>query len=170
VLAPTAGAQEVVPPGNSAATQYTEAYPGAGGDTPTNQKGAGQSPAQALGGRNAHRLEAKGPEGQAAAAAAAATTPSTAAGVASGGTGGVGGEAGPSGAGGPGGKSRAGQEGGNAAGSSGSSGLGEVIGQATGSTSSGDMGLLLPLIIVATVLLSAAYAVYAWRRRRSAAD
>ena len=39
---------------------------------------------------------------------------------------------------------------------SGSSGLGEVIGQATGS-SSGELGLLLPLLIIAVVIWSAAY-------------
>ena len=47
----------------------------------------------------------------------------------------------------------------------GSSGLSEVLGQATGSSSSGEMGLLLPLVIVAAVLGAIAYAV---ARRRGA--
>jgi hypothetical protein len=50
---------------------------------------------------------------------------------------------------------------------SGSSGLAEVLRQATGSSSSGEMGLLLPLIIVATLAGSLIY--LAGRRRRPTA-
>ena len=45
----------------------------------------------------------------------------------------------------------------------GSSGLGAVLGQATGSSDSGQLGLLLPLIVLATIAWSVAYLV---RRRR----
>ena len=45
----------------------------------------------------------------------------------------------------------------------GSSGLGEVIGQATGSSSSGQLGLLLPLLILAVATWAVAYVL---RQRR----
>ena len=51
---------------------------------------------------------------------------------------------------------------------SGSSGLGEVIGQATGSSSSGGLGLLLPLVLLGAVGWSVAY-VSSKRRRKPAA-
>jgi hypothetical protein len=48
----------------------------------------------------------------------------------------------------------------------GSSGLGEILRQATGSTSSGEMGLLLPLLILGALAWSVAYAL--GRRRHGA--
>ena len=48
----------------------------------------------------------------------------------------------------------------------GSSGLSRVIAEATGSSDSGDLGLLLPLLILAAVVGSAAYF---WRHRHRAA-
>lgn len=184
---PTAAqAEYLIPPGNSAATQYTEAVPTAGGPKATNpSKHAGnKSPKQVLGKDNAKKLDAQGPEGRAAAEVAAATAP-----VAVSGGGGSapatpghasqekGGNG--SGSGGSslnGGGSPADRGSGNAPGSpagqeaipaseqspSGSSGLGEVLGQATGS-SSGQLGLLLPLIVLGTIAWSVAYVV---RRRR----
>lgn len=140
-LPSTATAQRVVPPGNSAVNQYTETYPTAGGGATTNET-SGSSPAKALGKRNARELEALGEEGQEAAALAAATAPAP---VSTG----------------NGGASKAGG-GSNLDQPSGSSGLSEVLGQATGTSSDGRMGLLLPTIILVTVVLSA---VYAWRRR-----
>jgi hypothetical protein len=80
-LPSAASADRVVPPGNSAATQYTEAIPTAGGPTDTG-KGSGQSgrtPAKSLGSRNAQRLQAQGREGEAAAAVATETAPAPAA-------------------------------------------------------------------------------------------
>jgi hypothetical protein len=162
-LASPAGAQEVIPPGNSAANQYTEPFPTAGGNTPT--KGTGkQSPANVLGHRNAHRLEAMGPQGRAAAEVAAATAPSA---LGGGATGARNGQAGRQGAGGSGGGNGAGAQAEKKAAPSGSSGLGQILRQATGTSSSGGTGLLLPLILGATGLLTVAYALY---RRRSAAD
>ena len=127
---PVTVAQPVVPPGNSAVNQYTETYPSAGGGAVATDKGT-RSPAEALGARNAQRLEAMGSEGRAAAALAAATAPIRRT------------------AGGP---SGSGDDGAKAGEPAGSSGLSEVIGQATGSSSSGEMGLLLPLVIVVAIV------------------
>jgi len=145
----------IVPPDNSAANQYTETFPTAGGGSSTEEKG-GSTPAEALGVRNARRIEALGPDGKAAAALAAATAP--AGNVARPGSSGK--EA-----------PRPGGDGmtssspvvsGSEVGSS--SGLSEVLGQATGSSGSGQMGLLLPLVVAATIAWSVAYL---WRRRRT---
>lgn len=130
--------QAVVPPGNSGVNQYQETLPGPGGNELPAKKQ--RSPKQVLGTRNAQRLEHLGPAGRAAATLAAATAPERGSG---GGRGG--------------GAVSADQP-------SGSSGLGEVLSQATGSTSSGKMGLFLPLAIVATLIGAG---VYAARRRRA---
>jgi hypothetical protein len=157
-----AGAEYLVPPGNSAATQYTEALPTAGG--PRQVDGAGKSPrrspAEVLGGDNARRLEEQGPQGREAAEFATDTAPLAAAtgttedGGAAGGAGGGGGADG-------GGRLDVGN--GAASDVDGSSGVGEVIAQATGSDSSGQLGLLLPLLVIATLLWALAYL---WRERR----
>lgn len=177
-LPSAAAAETVVPPGNSAATQYTEAFPTAGGNA-VNNSGidggrGGSSPSKVLGHDNAKQLESKGEVGREVADLAAETSPqqSGAAGTAGGGAGA--GVEGHDATGGNGGKSGNGvgwqgggelpsqhQIGASKAGD-GSSGLGEVVGQATGS-SSGQLGLLLPLIVLGTVLWAAAYT---WRRRR----
>ena len=151
----TAGAA-VVPPGNSAANQYTETYPTWQGNAPTIEPGE-RSPAQALGKRNAGRLEKLGPEGRAAAELAAATAPGAAAAQEQG--------SGPAARrnGGGGANSKQGGASGGEDQPSGSSALVEVLGQATGSSSSGEMGLLLPLIILATIAFAGAYG---WRRSR----
>lgn len=170
LLPPAAFAQQVVPPGNSAASQYTETFPTAGGGTPTKDKGR-RSPAKVLGAKTTRKLDAQGPQGQAAAAVVTETAPapvltSPATKVPAGGR-----------------KDRHARgmrhsEGHRAPGAeaaatraqleepSGSSGLGEVIAQATGSSSTGQMGLLLPLLVAATVVWSLAYV---WRRRRRTA-
>src|SRR3954454_20303165 len=74
-----AHAEYLVPPGNSAATQYTEAVPTAGGPKATNshKQGAGKSPKQVLGDHNAAKLDAQGPEGRQVAQVVAATAPDT---------------------------------------------------------------------------------------------
>jgi hypothetical protein len=188
--APLAAAEEVVPPGNSAATQYTETYPTAGGEAKENGEinGGHQKPSQVLGQQNAKALKDKGAEGEAVAELAAETAPApvhTGAGAESGegegqngrsgGShphqgGSAGGSGGHSGGGGGGGE-QAGGGAGNAGPSretgtvpqpSGSSGLGEVLGQATGS-SGGQLGAILPLLLVLTVAWSIAHV---WRQRR----
>jgi hypothetical protein len=152
-LCPAAAtAQRLVPPGNSGVNQYTETFPTAGGDAVAGDGGK-RSPKKVLGANNARRLEEAGPEGRAAAALAAATAPASRA-VATGHGGSGGKQAGGGGNGRP-----------AAGGVSGSSGLGEVIGQATGASSSGQLGILLPLAIVAAAIGSLAFL---WRRRRAA--
>lgn len=184
VLSSAAMAETVVPPGNSAATQYTEAFPTAGGNTISNSGingGRGSSsPSKVLGHDNAKNLESKGQVGREVANLAAETAPQQNGATAGAGAGGAGGS-GAAGAGGNGGKGGAGGTGGGSGqgggglpsqhqidstkAGGGSSGLGEVAGQATGS-SSGDLGLLLPLILLGTVAWAATYA---WRRRRQVA-
>ena len=81
VLAAPAVAQDEVyaPPGNSGVEEYLEVVPGAGGDQPAGGGNGGSAaaptPAAALGADNAQKLEALGPDGEAAAAAAAAGSP-----------------------------------------------------------------------------------------------
>lgn len=175
--------EELIPPGNSAVNQYTESLPTPGGarDTESGGKTKRPSPNKTLGTGNTRRLEQHGTDGRAAAEAAAETAPATSVATppsseaeaapppASGnGTGGGGGTA-------------AGQpNGGNAAEQapsakviqasvdieepSGSSGFGEALGEATGVSSEGQMGWLLPLAIVAIALWALAYATRQRRR------
>jgi hypothetical protein len=181
--AAAAGIEEaVVPPSNSAATQYTETFPTSGGDKKTDQKPSHRPPSKVLGSQNAHKLEKQGPEGQAAAEAAAATAPTSIAtptqeqapsshhngnggsghsGSAGGGGGGNGGGNTPS----QGNDSASGTEtAGPATEPTGSSGVGSAIGQATGLSSAGGAGPLLPLVILATILWAL---FYLWRQRRA---
>jgi hypothetical protein len=176
-----ASAETVVPPGNSAATQYTEGFPTAGGNAKANSGINGDaSPAKVLGSGNAKKLESKGAVGHEVAELAAETAPApVSAEHASakpnhhrhhanngGGNGGSNGSAGGGTGGNGGGGSGSGQgEGGAVNAGSGSSGFGEVLSQATGS-SSGQLGLFLPLIIIGTVIWSLTYL---WRQRRQVA-
>jgi hypothetical protein len=174
-------AEAVVPPSNSAAAQYTEAFPTSGGDKRTEQAAHHRSPVKVLGSHKAKKLEKQGPEGKAAAEVAAATAPNSIAAPPPGHT--------PStqsnhssrrkaGDEGSDGKSNGGpgtpQQASDAASGTGtvhspgpdptgSSGIGSAIGQATGLPAAGRSGLLLPLAVVATVIWSLAYL---WRRRR----
>jgi hypothetical protein len=172
-----------VPPENSAANQYTESFPGAGGEK--DGKGKGVTPADTLGSRNAKRLEEHGSAGKAAAEVAAETAPepvttdggtSGGSGSASGGSGGAGNAGGNAssgkGAGGSGSGGGSGANGGSTSSGSGntavsqsakvdqpegSSGLSQVLGQATG-VGDGNVGLWLPLVILLTLAGSIAYA------------
>ncbi len=180
-------ASSVVPPENSAATQYTEAIPTAGGDKETDG-GRKPSPAKVLGAKNAKRLESHGKEGREVAEIVAETAPAPAAdpsvaeeptpprksspqNTASSETQGSDGEeAGGAGAGkGSGPPSRptespaAKQTPASTELPSGSSGLGEVIAEATGSSSSGQLGGLLPLAILAAIVWALAYF---WRQQK----
>ena len=184
-----AAAAEIVPPGNSAASQYTEAFPTTGGEKETEDHSGKAVPAKALGARNAKQLESKGKDGKAVAEFAAETAPapvvtetsspssedsqpdsgdgsnkgrddSGAAGGGKGGNGGGGGKGSPA----------AGNDGGATATivtasveqPSGSSGFTEVLGEATGS-SSGKLGLFLPLIVIGAIVWSL---FYLWRQRQ----
>lgn len=197
LLAAPAGAEgeAIVPPGNSAAAQYTEAFPTASGERDTDREQKKRSPQKVLGAKNSKQLQEKGPEGKAVADLVAETSPapdSTAAvevetspapssssgkkkqgngsGQAAQGGGskesdGGAGAAGGSGGNGPnGGNGNAAAKQGSApagSGPEGSSGVGQVVGQATGA-SSGELGLFLPLILVAGLLWAV---LFAWRRR-----
>lgn len=156
---PSIAAAEVVPPGNSAATQYTEAYPTAGGPAKTGSSKRRLTPSQVLGARNAERLEARGPQGEAAAVLAAATAPPAAAGADT-----TGAEANRDSAEGrraappstDGGKPTT-ASGSDGAKATASSGFEEVIAGATGTSSSGALSPLLLLLLVGVVAWSALY-------------
>lgn len=181
-LPAVAAAEYYVPPANSAANQYTESFPGAGGES--HGKGKKVTPGAALGAGNAEKLEKKGPAGKATAELAAETAPPQLVDQGNSGegdgktggnaqTGGKGegegqgeGGSGAAGTGGPNGGSSGGGGSGAAANvqqPDGSSGLGQVLGQATG-VSDGNLGLWLPLAIVLTLIGSVAY----WVRARHA--
>lgn len=176
VPAAAAGVEEaVVPPSNSAATQYTETFPTLGGDKKTDKDPNQRSPSKVLGSQNTRKLEQHGPEGQAAAEAAAATAPST---VETDTTTSSDGSAGKNSKGGSGSNGTGRQADTTAIGQAiavdgtapppaaqpaGSSGIGSAIEQATGLSTSGQSGALLPLVIIATILCSIAYL---WRQRR----
>lgn len=176
-LPSAAAAEYYVPPANSAANQYTESFPGAGGES--HGKGKNVTPGTALGAGNAEKLEKKGPAGKAAAEMAAETAPPQLVDHGSGGE-----DAGKTGANGQTGDTKGDDESGSGAPGSngspsggggnngvaanvqqpqGSSGVGEVLGQATGA-SEGNLGLWLPLAIVLTLIGSVAY----WVRMRHA--
>lgn len=173
----------IVPPGNSAVNQYTQQVPTAGGNVQGGSKAA--KPNKVLGKKTTSELAQQGPDGQAAAELAAETAAPSAAPVseessapakpagggkgdqkkkekkhkkapkpsggkekgAAAGTGG--GASGPS--------SGSGQGAGSTgAASGGSSALGQIAAQATG-TSSGQLGLLMPLALVLGLLFCGAY-------------
>lgn len=181
--AASAAAELLVPPGNSAANQYTETFPTSKGEEEEKGKEKDVVPGKVLGDGKARALEDKGPVGKAVADFAAETAPTVTADSSSGNDANGGGKTGhkdgngsqddgegqadkgggggtPSG-GGSGPSAGSGADSGGAQ-PSGSSGLGEVVSQATG-TSSGTLGWLLPLILVAVVIWSAAYV---WRDRQ----
>jgi hypothetical protein len=180
VMPASAAAEAYVPPGNSAATQYTEAVPTAGGPKATSHPKGGKSrtPDRVLGTHKTAKLDAQGAQGRAAAEVAALTAPSTVgakteANAAPGhgtaahkdtqtGSGGVQ----------PGSGSGSGDLSQSASSghppqavSGGSSAVGEVADQATGSSSSGQLGVWLPLLIAAVVIWSGAYVLRRQRRR-----
>jgi hypothetical protein len=144
----------VVPPSNPAASQYTEAYPTGGGERDVHKQGSSRSPEEVLGKDEAERLEAYGPEGQAAADLAAETAPPAS------GRSTAGGSSNGNGNGGSRSSTTSGQGGGSAPSSvaspSGSGGVDAVLAQATG-TSSGEMGLFLPILIVGAIVWALLY-------------
>lgn len=170
-----AAAEYYIPPGNSAVNQYSESIPGAGGESGGKKKEV--TPAQALGAANAKKLEQRGQVGEEAAEVAAETAPSEDLySTASSGSGSQGGGAsgGGSGSQGGGGGGASGGSGGNSGGGpnvgtntrdstiqvsqpSGDSGISSVLGQATGATDEGNIGLWLPLAILAILAGAIAY-------------
>jgi hypothetical protein len=177
ILPASAPAEYYVPPGNSAANQYTESLPSAGGESAGKggggHKGGGNSggggtatPEQSLGARNAHRLEAQGPAGEAAAELAAETAPPAGLVRADEGTEPTPKSGGPPQRQGSGKPAHSKQQGGDDKAAvrivhvnqpSGSSGVGELVAQATGSSDDSNLGLWLPILILATVAGSIGY-------------
>ncbi|MEX2447924.1 MAG: hypothetical protein WD404_04175 [Solirubrobacterales bacterium] len=162
-LPAVAAAEYFVPPDNSAATQYTEAVPTAGGhrDSEKGRKGD-RTPTEVLGKRRTQRLDEHGAAGRKVAEVVAVTAPNpevdavasdpnqVSNGVGDGNdeererpaedsTGG------------------SGLTSGSGSGPSGSSGLGEVLAQATGASAAGQFGLLLPLAIAMTAAWALAF-------------
>jgi len=182
-LPASAAAEAYVPPGNSAATQYTEAVPTAGGPKATTHSKHGQSksPDRVLGAHKTAKLDAQGPQGRAAAEVAALTAPSAVGAkveaTAASGPGTPEPQGGQTGSGGV--QAGSGSNAGDLSQSGrstspghtaqaepgGSSGIGEVVGQATGSSSSGQLGVWLPLLIAAVVIWSGAYVLRRQRKR-----
>jgi hypothetical protein len=169
--APYASAAEeefVVPPENSAAHQYTEAFPTSGGDRDVHaHRGRDLSPDKVIGAKNANRLNQQGPDGQATAELAAETAPriltfeTTSAGDATPAAGGDSGSGAAAG-GGQGGDSGAGNAGlANSApvDAGGSSGFSGILSSATGSSGGSGMGIFLPLLILASIAWAIAYSV-----------
>lgn len=175
LLPGTALAAPYVPPSNSAATQYTEALPTAGGPKATGGQKSGKQdkPTAVLGHETTKQLESQGAEGRAAAdfaaetapapvppAAAASGTPTPgdqSGGAKSGGAKGGGSSGKPQSTGHSGNPASTGNQPRAGAGNTeleeagnGSSALGQVAGQATG-LSSGDLGILLPLLVLASI-------------------
>lgn len=178
-LASPAAAQkgeEVVPPENSAVNQYTEGFPTAGGEKDAHDQRDKRKPDKVLGERNTERLEQRGSAGRAVAELTAETAPVTAAPETGGesvveeGTTAVGRGKGDGDRDGPTAVQKSGLDSAqpvalafDPAEVDGSSGTGSVIGQAFGSSSG--LGLLLPLLLLATI----AWAIgYAMRQKRVA--
>lgn len=138
----SAAAPRAMPPGVSGANQYIETLPGPAGNVPTESLGGEgrgkRTPAQVLGRSEAAQLEALGPDGRAAARLAAATAPGR-------------------------GDGRAGGR--EATNPSGASPVNQIVGQVSGTSGSGGMGLLLPALIASAAVAAAAYAL---GRRRAA--
>lgn len=151
ILPSPAAAAYLIPPGNSAANQYTEAFPTASGN-----KGARahsqRKPAKVLGHAKAQRLQARGPDGAAVAVLTAATAPPQ----------GPPEKASKPGAGK---RGKVGIASGHPLSGEGSSGASEVVGQATG-LFSGASGFLIPLTMLFAALWAAAYL---WSRRQQPA-
>lgn len=128
------------PPGNSAADQYAETFPGAGGNQASQPPGTAD-PAGTLGSETARELQQAGPDGRQAAAVAAATAPQRSAGALASGPGR--------------------SEGGG-------SGPLEVLEHGLGTSGSGGIGILLPLILAGVVMAAVAFLIV--RSRPTVAD
>lgn len=162
------GEETIVPPDNGAVNQYTEAIPTArGGKDPRKGGGRTASPAEVLGARNARNLEEQGADGEAVAELTAETAPAPSGAA----TGDASMDAPPAGtpsqAKSPGtGKGKPNTQTRSAAAPPGDSGVGEVVGHATGS-SSDELGLLLPLLILGAAGWAVLFALRQRRRQTS---
>jgi hypothetical protein len=151
MLVGVADAAPLLPPGNSAANQYSQTLPGPGGEEQATGRTNHRKPQQVVGKSTAEKLEHLGADGEAALRLTSETAPQ--------GTH-------PRGHRGSSGKKGSGAGSADSGGSSsgGSSGLGEVLGQASGTETSGGMGVFQPLIILLALVAASGYAV--GRRRK----
>lgn len=187
-VASPAAAEEIVPPGNSAATQYTEAYPTAGGEKDALKgkgKGEGNAQKKVLGKDNVKKLQEHGETGEDVAELAAETAPapietgtetSTAPAEprdddGDGRDNGAAGSNGNGGGGAPAPRKQAQPEPVNTVDNvvvvdqpEGSSAVGQIASQALGAPSSGNLGLLLPLALLGALIWAVLY------RRRDQED
>lgn len=142
-----AAAQPLVPPEGSGVNQYTETLLGAEGGESTAKIGdrPPATPAKVLGKAEAAHLAALGPTGRAAAQLAATTASAPAAEKPR-----ASGAESPAAE-----KASTGHRiGGDP---KGSSGLAQILGQVTGTSDSGGMGLLLPLLMIAVAVAAVAF-------------
>jgi hypothetical protein len=139
-----ATAAPILPPGNSAANQYAQTLPGPGGNEAVGGRHEPRSPAKVLGKSTTERMRKLGPEGRAALQLAAETAPQAVR------------------------HHRFGPSSGATPNPNGSSGLGEILRQATGTLTSGSMGVLQPTILLVALIAACAYAI--GRRRASPRD
>jgi hypothetical protein len=144
----------VLPPGNSAANQYAESLPGAGGNESGHRGGAGghggagttaAEEDAAVGAETAARLRRLGPDGAAALRLATQSAPQEHRGNRQSLTPGASG---------------------SSPGPSGSSAIGGVLGGLIGTSTSGGIGLLQPLLMLLALVAAAAYGL-SRRRGRS---
>jgi hypothetical protein len=143
---PATAAAAAVPPGNSGADQYAEAFPTSGGNEPSVGRGNQAPASKALGKENADRLESAGDDGRSTAALAAKTDPA--------------GREMP--------RDGTAQKKAPAAGArSGGDGFDEVAKRALGSPDSDGTGLLLPIILALTLILATTALVFGRRRGSS---
>lgn len=159
VLPAAASGQYLVPPDNSAATQYTESIPVPGGQRDVERKAGGnhdqrRSTDAVLGKRAAEQLRGHGPAGEAVAELVVET--------------GLVADPSPSSSEANEGQQDDGDRGSGGATpalppSGGSSGLAEVLGHAAGLSASGGMGLILPLVLFGTIV----WALIFLQRRRN---
>ncbi len=177
LLPAAAGAEYLVPPGNSAATQYTETVPTAGGqrNAEKDRPKRNASPSEVLGESKASRLDQQGDAGREVAEFTAETAPAAAAVKGAPATSDDGDnrkkpktnepkDDDPAAVGAAAGSGGPGQGSAPASDSSGSSGLGEVLAQATGWSSSES---LLLLVVLGTIAW--AFAFLRRQRNRSTA-
>jgi hypothetical protein len=165
-----AAAEYYVPPDNSAVNQYTESFPSAGGNRGT-EHGDDRlaSPNKTIGAANTRKLDEQGGEGEVTAQVAARTSPSTSEAAAPAPDEGDRGKGERDDATGGGGKGDGGggsaapaEQAGEAA--PGSSWLDSVLAKAFGFGSSGLLGVLVPLVLVAALLWALANLIHLRRR------
>jgi hypothetical protein len=140
LVAPTAALAQ----GSGGTDEYVEQLPGAGGDKPSSGSGGDAETDEALTPSAEEAIEEQGADGSAAVELAQSTGPDG------------GGDSGQGGSGGDG-----------LRGSDADSGLPEVIGDVASGSDDSDMGVLLPIVIGATLVAALAFVIIRRRRRHA---